>query len=490
MARNRTPAPPVSDNPIIVLQGNPPDFLAELLDARNAGDVGRAARCVIAALSSAMRREMVDAAVGLVNNMAFADPSVPSKDASVTAMLCKAADLGFHEYAYNAANQIMSGAKSVEDYKDAERYYRLAMAFEEKPAIQAAAHVNYCPIVRDGLISGVPDWPASVEIYEVAARMGLVKAMFNAGNMSCCLCDKGDRAYGARAAYWFNYALEVRASGKPTLDVETAEQLETEIFEECMVALSALHIDSKFDGAELEEGIRWAREAAEKGIITARYNLGIGHIHRLSRMTTKPQRSPGGNWRSVLSEMDWQFKGRLRAESVPVAAGFGGQAAMTVDRLTVELSDGTDIPLFVTHAPCLPDDGGIEQLSEVGRVLAYRYPDGFFLLSRKAFLIAEGEWSYTPIYVLQNGKLSRQALWMGSSPDVVLQHAQDGVDFLDQRFRTWSCMIPIAVNALDEGFVVATDATLEQTWVSVGEPWRMPFVDEVQLFEFGIVLAR
>ncbi|MFM0007476.1 hypothetical protein PQR57_41830 [Paraburkholderia dipogonis] len=49
-------------------------------------------------------------------------------------------------------------------------------------------------------------------------------------------------------------------------------------------------------------------------------------------------------------------------------------------------------------------------------------------------------------------------------------------------------MKPIAVNALDEGFVVANSATFGQPWVGVGDPWCLPFVDEALLFEFGILL--
>lgn len=336
------PAPPATDNPILLLRSMSTRkelaFLAEILDAHEACDVDRAAECVIGALSSTMEREIVNSMLGLVNNLAHETDHYPK---SVNAMLCKAADAGFHKYAYNAANQIMAGAKTRKAYREAERYYKLAMAFEENPGMQAAAHVNYCPIVRDGLISGTPDWPAAVEIYEIAARMGLVKGMFNAGNVCSWLAGRGDKAYGERAAYWFKFALDVRASGKSTLDMETPAELE-EVFEQCMVGLSACHIDSQFDGADLEEGIRWAKVVADRGNEHGRHNLGVGYMRRLATLAAKPEGSPGANWRSVLSKMDWRFEGEIVSQTLMLPSGSRKRVPMDVDKLIVEFEDGID----------------------------------------------------------------------------------------------------------------------------------------------------
>lgn len=487
MDKNRPPTPPHTDNPIIILRSlslhAEHEFLGELLTAHKAGDVDRAAKCATAVLSSTMSRDTVNAMVGVVNNLAYEKNYYPP---SVTVLLCKAADSGFHEYAYNAANHLMDGPENPKTYQEAERYFKMAMAFSEKPELQAAAYVNYCPLIRDGLISGTPDWPAAVTLYETAARMGLVKAMFNAGNVSSWLAARGDREYGARAAYWFQQALAVQENGTSTLDMETPEEL-GEVYAQSMVAMSALHIDAKFDGAQLEEGIRWAKAAIKRGAAEARQNLGVAYIRRLRNLAAAPG-SPGANWRSVLSQMDWQFSGS--PTTICVAAGAADGTSEQVDMLTVELSDGTTMPLFVTHEACLPALGGLELLTEIGIALVDRYPDGYFLLSRKALFMQQGEASYTPIYVWHDGKFTRQALWMGSSPDVVLQHAAEGVEFLDERFGTWTCMIPIAVNVLDEGFVVAKKAELGLPWVGAGGGWCMPFLDEGQLSKVGIAPRR
>ena len=490
MDKLRPPGPPATDNPIIFLRAISPRkelaFLTELLDAHEERNVDRAAKCVIDALTSTLERDLVNAMVSVVNNLAYEADQYPP---SMQAMLCKATDVGFHEFAYNAANQVMNNATTVKGFQEAERYFKLAMAYEANPQVQAAAHVNYCPIIRDGLISGTPDWPAAVEIYEKAAKMGLVKAMFNAGNVSSWLANQGDRAFGARAAYWFNYALEVQASRKPTLDMESPKELE-EVYDTCMVALSALHIDAQFDEAQLEVGIGWARKAASKGNSQALHNLGIGYGRRLETLKAKPKKKPGANWCAVLSQMDWKFKKDLSTHDVSVTSHETKPQVTTVDRVSVMLCDGSTLPLFVTHEPCLPLFQGIDLLCGIAATLAGPHPEGFFLLGRKG-LFAEGDGlRHMPIYVYQNGEFSLQPLSITSSPDLLLKHASEKVDFFDQRFGNGNCMIPIAVNALDEGFVVADDADYGKPWVGVGGPWRMPFLDESQLGKLGIILDR
>jgi len=487
MTSNRIPKPPVSGSPILVSaqprQSKARIVLEQFLDAHAAGDIDQAANCALAALASTLEAPIVESLVGLANDLAVTQDY---HSTGVTQLLCNAADRGLLQHAYNAANRVMSDAKSPDDFKVAEHYFRLAMSFREKPELQAAAHVNFCPIVRDGLISGKPDWPAAVEIYEAAARMGLIKAMFNAGNVSDWLAAQGNREYGARAAYWFQYALDYRASGKPTLDMDTPAELEG-VFQQCRVALSGCHIDARFDGADLEEGIRWAKEAVSLGSTEARHNLGIGYTRRLAKMTTPPQRLPGANWRSVLSQMDWSFSGGVETIVRTLRGEKGAQVPVELDKLTVQLADGSTIPLYVTHHPCLPCFGGGDIIQAIAENLARSgNPAGFLLLPRKAVFVQEGNSPFTPIYAYSQGEFGMQALGMVSSPDQVLQDLQDGIEFIDTRLPTWTCMIPIAVNALDEGFVVASSTTFRQPYATVGGPFRMPFVSKEKLQALGL----
>jgi TPR repeat protein len=491
MIFNRFPKPPETDNPIVLLRGmsmhRELEFLDEFLTAHSNSDVDRAARCALSALATPMERKLVDSLVSTVNNLAHATGHYSPV---VTQLLCEAADRGYHQHAYNAANQLASLARMPRDFQVAERYYKIAMGFSENPALQAAAHVNYCPIIRDGLISGKPDWPAAVEIYETAARMGLVKGMFNAGNVSDWLAMSGERAYGARADYWFKYALDYRASGRPMLDMETDAELD-EVFLTSMLALSGLHIDDRFDGADLEEGIRWAKASIKDGDVSARHNLGIGYTRRLERMTTKPHHLPGANWGAVLAQMDWSFVGEIETTTRTLHTETGARVNVRVDRLTVQLGDRKTVPLYVAHDPCLPCFGGDDVLQLIGdNLVSNGAPDGFFLLPRKALFREYKTNPFTPILVYHKNEFSLQALGMASSPDLVLQWAAEKVGFLDQRLPTMTCMIPIAVNALDEGYIVADNTTLAQPWVDVGGGWRMPFVSASNLEDLGIALRR
>lgn len=491
MTRKRIPKPPATDNPIVILREMSLEqelgFLDEFMAAYEAGDVDRAATCALNALDTPMERKLVDSLISTVNNLAY---HANNYSPLVTQLLCKAADSGYHQHSYNAANQLISHARTPEEFRVAERYFKLAMAFTENPALQAAAHVNYCPIIRDGLISGVPNWPAAVEIYETAARMGLVKAMFNAANVSDWLVSKGDRSYAARAVHWYEYALDYRANKKPTLDMEMPAELD-EVFQQCMLGLSGCHIDSRFEGADLEEGIRWAKTALQAGLEDARHNLGVGYTRRLTRMTTEPHRLPGENWRAVLSQLDWTFHGDVETIVRMLPKKSGGHRPVDLDKLTVRLSDNSMFPLYVTHDHCLPcfDKGHL--LEAIAANLAKSgNPNGFFLLPRKALFIEEEGSPYTPIYAYRNGYFGTQALGMATSPDQVLQDLDKKIDFADARPPSWTCMIPIAVNALDEGFVVAGNTRFDQPWVGVGGPFRMPFVKEEHLAEFGIFLQR
>lgn len=460
-------------------------LMDEFIEAHEAGDVDRAAKFVISALATTMARPMVDSLVGMVNDRAVQQGQFPP---SVTVMLRTATDKGFHEYAYNAASQLMATATTPKDYREAEAYFKVAMDDEANPAMQAAAHVNYCPIIRDGLISGKPDWPAAVEIYEKAARMGLVKGMFNAGNVCLWLSEKGDKAYGKRAAYWYKHAMEHRASGKPSPDKESAQGLEDTVYVNCLVNLSGMHIDATVEDADLEEGMRWARELADRGAPIGLNNLGVGRIRRLARLTTSPQNSPGAHWRAVLEQLDWKFAGGLETMTVLLSKSGKRRIETQVDHLSLEMADGTTMPLFVTHEACLPAHGGIEMVGFIAKALSKQHPERFFLVTRKAFFIEVNGRSCTPIYVMHKGELSVQAIWASGSPELVLEHAQDGVAFPDKRFSNWNCMIPIAVNALDEGFLVVDNTNFGQPYVSVPEPWRMPFVSKAKLLDVKIIL--
>lgn len=299
MTKRTPPSPPVSDVPIIVPR---PKISAgatlALLDVFEAVDEGRfdvAAKLASEALDkSPTERTLLSATVAYVDSKAALANRFT---AAVGRLLREATDRGFHEFAYNAANKLMGSARKVSDYEVAARYYQIAMAFGEEPRTQAAAHVNYCPIVRDGLITGEKDWPGAVEIYENAARMGLIKGMANAGNVCLWLTGAGREAeYGDRAARWFATAIDHFEERRPRVDMESDAELE-EVITNCRLNLAGMDIDRTYSGARTRSKVSpWCRSSRERDTRLARttYGWDFGIDWRRSPSLPATRRAPTG----------------------------------------------------------------------------------------------------------------------------------------------------------------------------------------------------
>ncbi|CAN7782468.1 hypothetical protein LJR175_008219 [Variovorax sp. LjRoot175] len=463
-----------------------------LLDVFDAVDEGRfddAARLASDALDkSPLERTLLSAMVAYVDSKAVLANRFT---AAVGRLLRKATDRGFHEFAYNAANKVMESARKVSDYEVAARYYQIAMAFGDEPRTQAAAHVNFCPIVRDGLITGEKDWPGAVEIYEKAAKMGLIKGMANAGNVCLWLTSAGREAeYGDRAARWFVTAIDHFEERRPRVDMESDAELE-EVITNCRLNLAGMDIDRTYSGASLDRGISVVQELARLGHPIGKDYLRVGLRNRLEAIAENPGDSPGANWRIVLTALGWTIDEEIRVEryEAPFARRARGRTRR-VDRLLVELESKSKFPLLVVHDPCIPQDGGIEMLRSIAEQAQRNHPDGFFLLCRKAYFIENEGSIYTMIFAQLPGReLYLASLWDGATPDELVQQYKDGVQFGDPAFGEKNCMISIAVNALDEGLIIAQDASRYMRYVEVGSGLRMPFVREENLLDLGIVLA-
>ncbi|OUM00108.1 sel1 repeat family protein [Variovorax sp. JS1663] len=396
MTKRPLPSPLESATPIIVprpkLSETALRELRAVFDAIDEGRFDQAAKLASEALdrsSRSIERRFLGATIAYVDRTAvLADHVTPA----LLRLRLKAVDSGFHEFAYNAANHLMEAARTRADYKAAARYYKIAMAYDGEPRTQAAAHVNFCPIVRDGLITGEKDWPGAVEIYEQAARMGLIKGMFNAGNVLLWLTGEGRTGdHGTRAASWFAQAIDHFERRLPRLDMESDAQLE-EVITNCRLNLAGMDIDGTYGGADAERGIAVVQELARQGHPVGKDYLRVGLSNRLQAIAEPPGESPGANWRIVLT-------------------------------------------------------------------------------------------------ALPGREMYAASLWCGSTPDLLLRQCTDGVRLGNPEFGEDNCMISIAVNALDEGLIIAQDASPHMRYVEVGSGLRMPFVKEENLLDLGIVLA-
>lgn len=326
-----SPRPPDADRPISLVRDRATIKkelmgLENVIDAFERNDLDATARAALAMFDAGLSFKILNSAVSAAN---FLSGQVKDHPESYGLLLQRATDHGLPLWAYNAGNFLMDHARGPADYERAERYFKIAMSYAERPDLQAAAYVNYCPIVRDGLVTGKRDWQASVEIYEVAANMGLIRAMVNAGNMSLNLAQEGVPGYAERAAKWYQHALDFADSGRPHLDMESVLDLKKDALLNAQLDLAGIHIDQLIDNADPEYGIRLAGELAFQSEKAQRY-YSIGLRGRLERLEADPG-SPAQNWRSVLTALDWTFDPRIE-QHVLTLPGLGVKRCHLVDR--------------------------------------------------------------------------------------------------------------------------------------------------------------
>ncbi|WP_214286688.1 hypothetical protein, partial [Acinetobacter pittii] len=73
-------------------------------------------------------------------------------------LLLLAAEGGLSSCAYNVGLLILERAKTANDHALAHRYFTQAATNATDAATKASALVNSCEPIRDGLITGRPDW--------------------------------------------------------------------------------------------------------------------------------------------------------------------------------------------------------------------------------------------------------------------------------------------------------------------------------------------
>lgn len=413
---------------------------------------------------------------------------------TIIPMLRAAVDVGILECAYNVANHLAKRAKSPEDYKVAARYYQIAMKQTDDRSLQAAAHVNYCEIVRDGLITGKPDWPQAVVIYGKAGDLGLVRGMTNAGNVCAWIAnsdvsDAEAREYAALCVYWSERALAYVANGSPrlTMDDEVGLMRDTST---CRLNLAAMNIDDRFERADLERGIQYTLEVSSDEPTAARFR-NIGVSKRLQRLAVEPSKNPGENWRAVLRALGWSTSDVITQEtfSAESRSKRGEADTMKFDCFQVRLTDGTSRPFLVGHDAMLPSRGGFDDIEAVAEKINKRHLGGYFMVPRKGYFVRIEDEIYTPVVVADpDGGLGLQSLYYDAMPEDLIAHLRADDDLETIGYSCQDCMISIAVNALDEGLVIAADAHPGVGYVDAGDGWCMPFVRQESLLAMGIVL--
>lgn len=396
-----------------------------------------------------------------ISNLAVANKITGS---SIESMWATAADFGYHDLAYNAANEIYEKARTPGDYKLASRYYQIAIEKSKHKGVVASAITNSAGIVRDGNITGKKDWAGAVALYEKAAAMNLVNAMFNAGNVLLWMVEAGDKSHGDRAAAWFEKIIAFVDSGAESIDLGGQPERDHARMSSA-VRLAQMHLNSSLSNPDLnmaeqliapymsEPYAQWVKKSLD----------GM----RLSKSVASPSSSAGENWKSVLTLNGWVIE-----DSYPFDYGKLGALKLsgTMLEFRVEDSDQTaeSLPLYLmvfdyfTH----PEIDTNSAAMSIAMDQSEKMGCAVFYAGAKAFFIRYGEKMYNILHVAQPTKSGIAPIWAGATTLDVLQTLKKS---LEARFAEAvddpSNTIPRLVNALDEGFTLDGSGLPNAIWL-------------------------
>lgn len=399
------------------------------------------------------------------------------------AMSMRAADSGYPDHAYNAGNALSDRAASPSDYSLAERYYRQAYTETKDDGVRASSIANCAAITRDGSITGQPDWPGAVELYEKAAALGLVAGMFNAGNVCMWLVDQRQLAYAPRAAEWFKKTIAYVESGKSSVD-PGGETDRTAVYESARIRLAEVYarglvLEGDFDVCKMllapylesSPHARWCYSTAFQKV--------------MGEKKAKPSETAGGNWASVMKMMEWNV-----LSSTPFDYGKLRGVETKGDLLAIEAELGTSMTLIVMDCFVQTEFESFSVMID----LAYGHYEQLghpcFIASRKGyFTTVEGN-SYSVLFHIDGSEFTSVPIWPGATCAEILALVQlsEAERFVEATPDTENC-IPILVNALSEGLELTGDGLPDALWIGAGENLCFPILSSKEPARLGVKVS-
>jgi hypothetical protein len=384
-----------------------------------------------------------------------------SHSSEVNDMTARAADIGVQMAAYNAATGYLQNGRTVAQFERAEKYFQMAIAEAKTPNEKAACYVNYCPIVRDGLINGKPDHAAAIEIYEKAADLGLLIGMFNAANVAFWGYRKGDKSNANRSARWLKKIIDAVDSGLPRLEMDGT--LETDgLYNAALIQLAEYHIQGDIENADHEYGLvllkmHDPKESKTQDIVDWLTDSALGV--RVSKLEKPVTTSPGNSWACVLSAMDWNIGPVSKHPTLPLEI--------------FKLNDiPSDVFFAVVHAQFSPE-GHAETIAMIQAELARTGVTKFFLVPAYAIFKESNGDVFTPLVYNNDGKRFTVSLGLRTSAQQLMKNIQSKVSFTDRKYSSRSCAISIAVNHLNSG-VACKDGFNFYSSYSAVHGWCLP----------------
>ncbi len=400
-------------------------------------------------------------------------------------LLVLAAEGGLSHCAYNVGNLISDRAESAADHALAQRYYTQAIKNATAPSIKASALTNSCIAIRDGLITGTPDWEKAVAIYEQAAELNLAVGMFNAGNVSCWLKDKGQREYAARAEKWFTRLIErVEADGE-FVDIGGEAEVR-DVYRRAKSALAELHALDQVESVDIDFILSEALKEPDACRAAWLRIRGYEHLLRKTEVQSKP--SAWENWHSVLALLGWELDGQPTQMSL--GPGTGDSRILKFKR-----ERGAPLALAVVDLDEIESNGGLYRLVKLAKDMQASHPGPCLAIGAKGLFVQiehpERLSSYTVLVSSDSrGAVSLVPLWPGATTDDVAKLVEEKGRMLDTDKADEGNTIAILVNALGVGMSMDGRSFPAAIYVNVGGYFNSPVMTVEQAKGLGCALPE
>lgn len=449
----------------------------DAMDRLLARDVEGASEIATLAFNNGTSIDDRELIINCITDVAFEDDNYGHWFES---MLLMAAESGLGHCAYNVGNLIAERATSPADYALADRYFQKAALFSTNPAVQAAALVNSCAAVRDGLITGTPDLPRAIQIYEQAAEFNLAVAMFNAANICCQMKNHGHLEYAGRAVRWLTTLINKVDAGETFVDLGGMD-LVREVYAKANVLLTDLHALGHVEHVDVERILTAARTDGNPE--KARWLRGAAYVHKLRTTAIEAKPAAWQNWLSVLTLMGWELAG----EPTVLDLGPGtGESRM----LAFKRQHGQPLAIAIVDKPMLVNNGGAIQLTALVKALKTEYKGPCIAIGSKAMFVqannAKGGTTAYTVMIGDNEGTDILPIWPGATPDEVVEAMAIPMrNRLNIHNSDDDNTIAALVNALSVGAVVDGFDFPQSIYVNVGSMFSSPVLSFAEACELG-----
>lgn len=379
-------------------------------------------------------------------------------------LFCAAADLHYEDAAYNAANSLLYSSGTPSDILLAEKYFLQAIEDTDDPSKKSAALVNYAEIVRDGMVTGKPDYPGAIAIYEQAAKLGLVTAMFNVGNVAMWMQNKNDESQVPKGIYWLTKLHEHFISNKPFLEMDQSNVSQA-FLDSALDMLVKFHVLSDCPEADSEAGLSLllAQPETTESSKGRQWMIEQAMIKRLRKSCKPVLNTPGHNWKHVLCQLGW------------ICWNPDNHPEMHAEYFKVETSGHGDIYFVVMNGLFDLERPSVHAL----RAISHMHDQGMhrLLLAPSHALFRHYEDRiYTPVMVVNESSVGTGFIGLDGGADATFKSI-DGSTDNQERVSTDSCVISIAINRLNEGLSLHGDLDLDSRFGGFGN-WGLPYKSE------------